>query len=175
MPTTVINSCIKILTIHMLRDIQELLVEMLQHDAAKRPDAQTIVDKVELMTSKTGKNLFYKYFQILKYFEIVNLVFMNIKLQLTLNLTNFLHFSQKITFSEQIWDSVGRRISFCLMATEKIFTLLEPECGTAASIMKIFKEFLTNVIRIGGISEEEKDLASNIEKQLMDSLKVICW
>ena len=62
----------------MLREIQELLVEMLQHDAAKRPDAQTIVDKVELMTSKTGKNLFYKYF------EIVNLVFMNIKLQLTL-------------------------------------------------------------------------------------------
>ena len=50
----------------MIREIQELLVEMLQHDAAKRPDAQTIVDKVELMTSKTGKNLFYKYFQILK-------------------------------------------------------------------------------------------------------------
>ena len=69
----------------MLRDIQELLVEMLQHDAAKRPDAQTIVDKVELITSKTGKHLFfYKYFQILKYFDIVNLVFMNIKLQLTL-------------------------------------------------------------------------------------------
>ena len=92
-------------------------------------------------------------------------------------MTNFLHFSQKITFSEQIWDSVGRRISFCLMATEKIFTLLEPECGTAASIMKIFKEFLTNVIRIGG-TEEEEDLASKIEKptkQLMDSLKVICW
>ena len=161
----------------MLREIQELLVEMLQHDAAKRPDAQTIVDKVELMTSKTGKNLFYKYFQILKYFEIVNLVFMNIKLQLTLNLTNFLHFSQKIIFSEQIWDSVGRRISFHQMATEKIFTLLEPECSTPSSMMKIFKEFLTNVIRIGG-TEEEEDLASKIEKptkQLMDSLKVICW
>ena len=63
------------------------------------------------------------------------------------------------------------------MATEKIFTLLEPECSTAASTMKIFKDFLINVIRIGG-TEEEEDLASNIEKptkQLMDSLKVICW
>ena len=86
MPTTVINSCIKILTIHMLREIQELLVEMLQHDAAKRPDAQTIVDKVELMTSKTGKNLFYKYFQILKYFEIVNLVFHKFQIEVITDL-----------------------------------------------------------------------------------------
>ena len=92
-------------------------------------------------------------------------------------MTIFLHFSQKITFSEQFWDSVGRRISFHQMATEKIFTLLEPECSTPSSMMKIFKEFLTNVIRIGG-TEEEEDLASNIEKptkQLMDSFKVICW
>ena len=70
------------------------------------------------------------------------------------------------------------------MATEKIFTLLEPECSTSASLMKIFKEFLTNVIRIGG-KEEEEDLACKIKymeliaepiKQLRDSLKVMyCW
>ena len=59
----------------MLRDIQELLVEMLQHDAAKRPDAQTIVDKVQLITSKNGKNLYWKKSLDKIYFEILILVF----------------------------------------------------------------------------------------------------
>ena len=59
----------------MLRDIQELLVKMLQHDAAKRPDAQTIVDKVQLITSKNGKNLYWKKSLDKIYFEILILVF----------------------------------------------------------------------------------------------------
>ena len=58
----------------MLRDIQELLVEMLQHDAAKRPDAQTIVDKVELITSKTGKHLYWEHSLDIIYLEILILV-----------------------------------------------------------------------------------------------------
>ena len=59
----------------MFRDIQELLVKMLQHDAAKRPDAQTIVDKVQLITSKNGKNLYWKKSLDKIYFEILILVF----------------------------------------------------------------------------------------------------
>ena len=81
---------------------------------------------------------------------------------------------------QTIINFVGTDISFSLLATEKICTMLGPDFSTAASIMRISKEFLVDKCGLNeDVGQEGSAAALSSQLQtvkqkvnLIDSLKV---